>query len=56
MIIRKEGLIESAHDVSEGGLFVALMEKAMQSGLGLTSLLIRLSEKMPTYLAKARAA
>lgn len=33
MVIRK-GLIKSAHDVSEGGLFVALMEKAMSSGLG----------------------
>ncbi len=33
MIIRK-GMIESAHDVSEGGLFVALMEKAMSSDLG----------------------
>ena len=33
MIIRKE-LIESAHDISEGGIFVALMEKAMSSDLG----------------------
>jgi phosphoribosylformylglycinamidine (FGAM) synthase-like enzyme len=33
MIIRK-GLIESAHDISEGGIFVALMEKAMSSDLG----------------------
>ena len=33
MLIRK-GLLASAHDVSEGGLFVALMEKAMTSGLG----------------------
>lgn len=30
----KAGIIQSAHDVSEGGLFVALMEKAMLSGLG----------------------
>jgi phosphoribosylformylglycinamidine synthase II len=28
------GLISSAHDVSEGGLFVTLAESAMQSGLG----------------------
>lgn len=33
MLIRK-GLIESAHDVSEGGNFVTLMEKAMTSDLG----------------------
>ncbi|MCH8555156.1 MAG: phosphoribosylformylglycinamidine synthase subunit PurL [Schleiferiaceae bacterium] len=33
MLIEK-GVIASAHDVSEGGLFVALMEKAMTSGLG----------------------
>lgn len=33
MLIRK-GMIQSAHDVSEGGLFVALMEKAMASDLG----------------------
>jgi phosphoribosylformylglycinamidine synthase subunit PurL len=28
------GLIKSAHDVSEGGVFVTLAESAMQSGLG----------------------
>ncbi len=28
------GLVQSAHDVSEGGLFVTLAESAMQSGLG----------------------
>ncbi|MDZ7845914.1 MAG: phosphoribosylformylglycinamidine synthase subunit PurL [Owenweeksia sp.] len=33
MLIRKN-FIDSAHDVSEGGLFVCLMEKAMGSGLG----------------------
>lgn len=33
MLIRK-GLLASAHDVSEGGLFVALMESAMAGGLG----------------------
>lgn len=33
MLIRK-GLIASAHDISEGGIFVALMEKAMSSNLG----------------------
>jgi phosphoribosylformylglycinamidine synthase len=33
MVIRK-GLLASAHDVSEGGLFVALAEKAMASDLG----------------------
>jgi phosphoribosylformylglycinamidine synthase len=33
MLIRS-GLIESAHDISEGGLFVCLMEKSMGSGLG----------------------
>ncbi|MGB0175768.1 MAG: phosphoribosylformylglycinamidine synthase subunit PurL [Owenweeksia sp.] len=33
MIIRKE-MVASAHDISEGGIFVALMEKAMSSGLG----------------------
>jgi len=32
-LIRK-GVIASAHDVSEGGLFIALLESAMQSGLG----------------------
>ena len=30
----KKKLIESAHDVSEGGLFVALMESAMPENLG----------------------
>ena len=29
-----QGMIQSAHDVSEGGIFVALMEKAITSGLG----------------------
>jgi len=33
MLIRK-GLLASAHDVSEGGLFVALMESAMVNDLG----------------------
>jgi phosphoribosylformylglycinamidine synthase len=33
MLIKK-GVINSAHDVSEGGIFVCLMEKAMSSGLG----------------------
>jgi len=32
-IIKKE-MVESAHDVSEGGLFVALVESAMVNGLG----------------------
>jgi phosphoribosylformylglycinamidine synthase len=32
-IIRK-GLVESVHDVSDGGLFVALLESAMPGGLG----------------------
>ncbi|MFZ4632970.1 MAG: phosphoribosylformylglycinamidine synthase subunit PurL [Saprospiraceae bacterium] len=30
----QEGLVQSAHDVSEGGLFVALAESAMPGGLG----------------------
>lgn len=29
-----QGLLESAHDVSDGGLFVALLESAMPGGLG----------------------
>lgn len=33
MLIKK-GVLNSAHDVSEGGLFVCLTEKAMSSGLG----------------------
>lgn len=33
MLIRK-GVLSSAHDVSEGGLFVALMESAMAGNLG----------------------
>lgn len=33
MLIRK-GCLNSAHDISEGGLFVCLMEKAMSSGYG----------------------
>ena len=33
MLIRK-GVLSSAHDVSEGGLFVALMESAMAGDLG----------------------
>ena len=32
-LIRK-GVIASAHDVSEGGLFIALLESAIQGGLG----------------------
>lgn len=32
--IIKAGLIESAHDISEGGLFVSLMESAMPKQLG----------------------
>ncbi len=32
-LIRK-GVIASAHDVSEGGLFITLLESAMQGGLG----------------------
>jgi phosphoribosylformylglycinamidine synthase len=30
------GLVQSAHDVSEGGVFVALVESGMPSGLGFT--------------------
>jgi len=33
MLIRK-GLIQSAHDISEGGLFANLIEKSMPEGLG----------------------
>lgn len=33
MLIR-QGVLRSAHDISEGGLFVALMESAMVNGLG----------------------
>ncbi len=33
MLIRK-GVLRSAHDVSEGGLFTTLLEKSMASGLG----------------------
>jgi phosphoribosylformylglycinamidine synthase len=33
MLIR-QGVLQSAHDVSEGGLFVALMESAMAGSLG----------------------
>ncbi|WP_143307742.1 phosphoribosylformylglycinamidine synthase subunit PurL [Chitinophaga vietnamensis] len=32
--LNKAKLLESAHDVSEGGLFVTLLEKAMPRGLG----------------------
>jgi phosphoribosylformylglycinamidine synthase len=32
----RQGMIESAHDVSEGGLFVALFESARVNGLGFT--------------------
>jgi phosphoribosylformylglycinamidine synthase len=30
----KDGLIESAHDVSDGGLFITLLESGMPNGLG----------------------
>jgi phosphoribosylformylglycinamidine synthase len=30
----KEGLVESAHDVSEGGLFITLLESAFKNNLG----------------------
>ena len=32
----KKGLIESAHDVSDGGLFITLLESSMPNGLGFT--------------------
>ena len=32
--IIKEGLVESAHDVSEGGLFIALLESSFNNNLG----------------------
>jgi len=32
--LNKAGLIQSAHDISEGGLFITLLESAMTSGLG----------------------
>ncbi|TWF37416.1 phosphoribosylformylglycinamidine synthase subunit II [Chitinophaga polysaccharea] len=32
--LNKAGLIESAHDVSDGGLFITLLESAMPRGLG----------------------
>jgi phosphoribosylformylglycinamidine synthase len=32
--LNKAGLIQSAHDVSEGGLFITLLESAMAGGLG----------------------
>jgi phosphoribosylformylglycinamidine synthase len=32
--LNKAGIIQSAHDVSEGGLFITLLESAMASGLG----------------------
>ncbi len=32
----REGLLQSAHDISEGGLFVSLMEAAMPNNLGFT--------------------
>ncbi|HMN91284.1 MAG TPA: AIR synthase-related protein, partial [Saprospiraceae bacterium] len=33
-IMIREGMIQSAHDISEGGLFVTLLESAMVNGLG----------------------
>ena len=33
-IIIKEGLIQSAHDCSDGGLFITLLESAMINNLG----------------------
>ena len=33
-ILIKEGLIASAHDVSEGGLFITLLESAFHRNLG----------------------
>lgn len=30
----KNGLIKSAHDVSDGGIFIALLESSLQNGLG----------------------
>ncbi len=34
LTIIKEGLLQSAHDISEGGLFINLLESAMAGGLG----------------------
>jgi phosphoribosylformylglycinamidine synthase subunit PurL len=33
-LIREGGLVESAHDVSEGGLFIALLESSFKNNLG----------------------
>jgi len=44
----KQGLIASAHDLSDGGLIVALAEKAFAGGLGITAELETL--KAPTDL------
>ena len=33
-LLIREGVLQSAHDVSEGGLFVALLEKGFANGLG----------------------
>lgn len=32
--LNKAGIVQSAHDVSEGGLFITLLESAMAAGLG----------------------
>ncbi|MBO6515159.1 MAG: phosphoribosylformylglycinamidine synthase subunit PurL [Bacteroidia bacterium] len=47
-LIRK-GIVKSCHDISEGGLFVSLMESAMASGLGIEAN-ITSNSRMDSYL------
>ena len=52
MLIR-EGAIKSAHDLSEGGLFVGLLEKGMVTDWALTLLFLLSSARMLCFSERA---
>jgi phosphoribosylformylglycinamidine synthase len=45
----KEGVLESAHDLSDGGLAIALAEAAMRHGVGVTVDLTAVSEELDAF-------
>ena len=45
----EKGLLRSCHDISEGGLFISLLESSMNSGLGVDIQTNR-QERMDAYL------
>ncbi len=45
----ESGLLQSCHDVSEGGLFITLLESSMASGLGV-DVVTNMEERLDAYL------